>query len=344
MDQITETKLKSFWEKPEGKTGLFGMAALIGGGLLLLYKLLPWMITLATNTLHLMLLLGAIGGILFLITNPQVRNLAWVTFQLVMRKITSFIIKIDPLEILKMKVREMEDNLERVATSLGELKQVLARLKRKIDQNQATLQESIERASYAKQKGEADQIYLLTRKAGRMEKSTMTLQALFLKIETMHKVLSKIHKNSAVIIADTKDEIEVTEQEYLAVRAAHGAMKSAMSIISGDKDKRAIYEEAYEVLSNDIANKSGEIEQMIEMSESLMKNIDLDQGMMQEKGLKMIDEWEKKADSWLVSTATKNDAISKVSGQPIQYKNNVSPLLEEVVENTNNQFGNLFKN
>jgi uncharacterized protein YgbK (DUF1537 family) len=174
-----------------------------------------------------------------------------------------------------------------------------------------------------------------------MEKSNMTLQVLYSKIETMHRVLSKIHKNSAVIIADTKDEIEVTEQEYLAVKAAHGAMKSAMSIISGDKDKRAIYEEAYEILTNDITSKSSELETMLEMSESLMKNIDLDQGMLQERGIQMIEEWEKKADSWLVSTTKKSDAVSKVSTQPIAHKS--SSEIENAVDNTNN-FNILFKN
>lgn len=342
MDQLIQTKLKSFWEKPEGKTGIIGLAALISGGLIGLINMLPWFIMVATNTLHLIYLLSAIGAILFLITNRQVRTFAWITFQLIMKKLTSFVIKIDPLEILKLKVREMEENLEKVASSLGELKQVLARLGRKINQNQATLKESIEKASYAKQHGETDQIYLLTRKAGRMEKSNMTLQALFTKIETMHRVLTKIHKNSAVIITDTKDEIDVTREEYLAIKAAHGAMKSAMSIISGDKDKRAIYEEAYEVLSNDIANKSGELEQMLEMSDSLMKNIDLDQGMLQERGIKMIEEWEKKADSWLISTTKKSDAVSKVSSQPITHRP-LSADVEQVIENTNSQFSNLFK-
>lgn len=339
---MSEVKLKSFWEKPEGKTGILALAAILGAGLIGFSKILPWLIALATNTLHLIFLLSAIGIILFLFTNPQVRTLVSVAFQLLMRKITSFIIKIDPLEILKMKVREMEDNLERISTSLGELQGVLAKLSRKINQNVTILKESVEKASYAKKHGEADQIYLLTRKAGRMEKSNMTLQALHTKIETMHRVLSKIYKNSAVIVADTKDEIEVTEEEYKAVKIAHGAMKSAMSIINGDKDKRAIYEEAYEVLSTDIANKSGELQQMLDMSESLMKNIDLEQGMLQEQGLKMIEEWEKKADSWLVNTSQKSDAVSKVSSQPVIHKN-LSPEIESVVENTNNNFSNLFK-
>ena len=335
-----EVKLKSFWEKPEGKTGMIVAAALIGGGIIGFSKILPWLIALASNTLTLIFLLGAIGAVLFLITNPQVRAIFSISFKLAMRKATSLLIKIDPLEILKMKIREMEDNLEKVGTCLGSLKESLARLGRKIAQNDSVLKDSMAKASYAKKTGASDQIFLNTRKAGRMDKSNMTLKELYTKIETMHRVLTKIFNNSRVIIEDTKDEVSVTEEEYKAVRAAHSAMQSAMSIINGDKDKRAIYEEAYEQLSDDIANKSGELQHMLEMSDSLMKNIDLEQGSMQEQGLKMLEEWEKNADSWLNNTASKSDAVSKVNGT--QARAPLSAAVEEVVENTNSNFGNLF--
>ena len=337
MDEITQAKFKSFWEKPEGKTGMLAIAGL---GALGFIKLLPWMLVVAANTLHLMFLLGAIGAILFLCTNSQVRAIASVSFQLLMRKITGFIVKIDPLEILKMKVREMEDNLERMGESIGKLKEVIIRLGRKITQNKQTLETSMQKATYAKTHGETDQIYLQTRKAGRMQRSNMTLQALYDKMDGMHRVLTKIQKNSAVIIADTKDEIDVTTEEYLATRAAHGAMKSAMSIINGNRDKRAIYELAYEEITNDIVSKSADLEQMLDMSDSLMKNIDLDNGMMQEQGLAMIDEWEKKADNWLVNTTKKNDAISKATDLTM-HKQTVEV---EASGASGNQFSGLFSN
>jgi hypothetical protein len=336
MDEVTQAKFKSFWEKPEGKTGMLVIAGL---GFFAFVKLLPWMLVMAANTLHLLIMLGAIAGILFLLTNPQVKAIVSVSFQLLMRKITGLIVKIDPLEILKMKVREMEDNLERMGESIGKLKEVIIRLGRKIAQNKQTLEASMQKATYAKSHGEADQIYLQTRKAGRMQKSNMTLQALYDKMDGMHRVLTKIQKNSAVIIADTKDEIEVTTEEYLATRAAHGAMKSAMSIINGNRDKRAIYELAYEEITNDIVAKSADLEQMLDMSDSLMKNIDLEQGMMQEQGLAMIDEWEKKADSWLISSTGKNDAISKASGQSIQHRQQIET---EPAASSDNSFSNLF--
>jgi hypothetical protein len=176
----------------------------------------------------------------------------------------------------------------------------------------------MKQAAYAQQKGAQDQIYLKTRQAGRLQKSNMTLKELYTKVETMHRVLTKIYNNSKVVIEDTESEIEITAKEWETVKAATSAMKSAMNLINGNKDRRAIYEEAYEVLSDDIANKSGELEQMLEMSESFMSNIDLQNGMLQGDGLKMLEEWEKKADSWLTNSSAKNDAVTKVTGTPVR--------------------------
>jgi len=331
MNSELKGKIKSFWARPEGKVGMIAAAILAFAGFIGFIHLLPFLVTTAVQ----LLFLGGVGAFLFLLTRPTTH----VLFQIVCRKITSAVIKIDPLEILKMKVRDMESNLEKMSESLTSLKQSLTRLARKIQQNLADLQANMEKASYAKKQGESEAMYLASRKAGRREKSNMTLKELYEKIERMHNVLTKIYKNSAIVIEDTKDEIDVTEEEYKAVKAANSAMKSAMSAINGNKDRRAIYEEAYEVLAEDIANKSGELTQMMEMSDSLMKNIDLDQGMMEERGMKMIEEWEKKADAWLQNSTTKSDAITKVSGQAS--KKPLSAQVEEVVDNTN-QFSNLF--
>jgi len=339
MDEVTQAKFKSFWEKPEGKTGMLVLAAIIGGGLIGFTKILPWLITVASNTLHLMFLLGAIGVILFLITNPQVRTLVKVAFQLAMKKITGLIVQVDPIAILGLKVKEMEENLEKVGESLTKLKQTKASLEREINQNAGTIENSMKLAAQAQKTGAADQIYLKTRQAGRLNKSNLTLKQLFTKIETMHRILTKIHNNSAVVIADTKDEIHVSAKEWESVKAATSAMKSAMNLLNGNPDTRAIYEAAYETLADDIANKSGELEQMLEMSESFMSNIDLQNGVFQEDGLKMLDAWEKKADGWLINSAMKNDAVAKATGTPVKA---FTPELEDVISTTNSGFNNLF--
>lgn len=66
-----------------------------------------------------------------------------------------------------------------------------------------------------------------------------------------------MYSNSEILIEDTTDQVKVKEQERKAIRASHSAMRSAMSIIKGDADKRAMFDQAMEVIADDVANKVG---------------------------------------------------------------------------------------
>lgn len=71
---LPEGSSLSNWEKPGGKTGMVVLGLLGAGGLMLFYKALPFLITLASNTLYFGLLLGLIAGIIYLLCDPQVQE------------------------------------------------------------------------------------------------------------------------------------------------------------------------------------------------------------------------------------------------------------------------------
>ena len=69
-------------------------------------------------------------------------------------------------------------------------------------------------------------------------------------------------------------------------------MKSAMNIISGDKDKRVVFDMALEAIADDVANKVGEMERFMDVSENFMQSVDLQNGIFEEEGLRMLEKWE----------------------------------------------------
>ncbi|MBK8082322.1 MAG: hypothetical protein IPK25_19845 [Saprospiraceae bacterium] len=112
----------------------------------------------------------------------------------------------------------------------------------------------------------------------------------------MYRILHlKCDLKFQILIDDTKDQVKVKEQERKAIRASHSAMRSAMSIIKGDADKRAIFDQAMEHIADDVANKVGEMERFMEISSDFMSSIDLQNGVFEEQGLKMLEEYEKKS-------------------------------------------------
>jgi len=339
MDQTPEGKLKSFWERREGFTGKLVLGVAAGIGLILFASNLSGIINFVQDTIHLACLLGGIGVAAFLLTNKQVRSLVAISFQLVMRGLTTCVVKTNPLAILKIRVQEMERDLQKMADSIGRLLGVVERLKRRIMENAKIVEQSMKEASYANKVGETDDAIMNARKAGRRQRSNANLNEQLTRIETMHRILSKIYKNTSLVIEDTKDEVQVTQDEYEATKEVHSAWSSAMAIVKGNPDTRAIYEMAYDQIADQLANWNGEINQMMEMSEGLMKSIDVQNGMMTEEGLQMLEDWEKKADSWLVDSTKKSDGVTV-----LQQKVPVQKQQQAAIPVSQNQFGTLFNN
>ena len=128
-------------------------------------------------------------------------------------------------------------------------------------------------------------------------------------MEILYRVLNKMYENSEVMMEDIKDQVMVKEQERSAIRASHSAMKSAMSVISGDKDKRAMFDQALEAIADDVSAKVGEMERFMELSSNFMDSVDLQNGVFEEEGMKMLEKWEKEGPSLLLG----NDKSSIIS-------------------------------
>ncbi|MCB0637407.1 MAG: hypothetical protein KDC54_12350, partial [Lewinella sp.] len=112
--------------------------------------------------------------------------------------------------------------------------------------------------------------------------------------------------NSEILLEDTRDQVKLKEQERKAIRASHSAMKSAMSVISGDPDKRAMFDLAMEAVADDVANKVGEMERFMELSANFMQSVDLQNGVFEEEGMQMLEQWEKESTLMLLGEGKKS--------------------------------------
>ena len=138
-----ETKV-SPWEKPGGTLGMIVAGLAVGGGCILLYKLLPFLISLTTNILTLTLLVGVLAAIGFLITNKRFRKTCSMVYFLIMRKITGLIIEIDPIAIVENKVQEMKKKILEINKQMDSLNGLNKQNERKIEEKKRQLQKQID--------------------------------------------------------------------------------------------------------------------------------------------------------------------------------------------------------
>lgn len=297
---------KSFWKRPEGMTGMLFMAALILGGGYLIVANMAAIVALMQNVLYLSLMLAALGVIVYMILDPKMRNLIWYMYKSVMRSITGMFVQLDPIGILKSYVEDLEDNLKKMRKQIGLLRGQMRKIQGLMEKNDKDIENNLKLAAAARDKGKDQQMVLSSRKAARLKESNQKYQVLYNKMEVMYRILNKMHQNSEILLEDTRDQVKLKEQERKAIRASHSAMKSAMSVISGDPDKRAMFDMAMENITEDVANKVGEMERFMEMSASFMDSVDLQNGVFEEQGLKMLEEWEQKSTLMLMDGSEKS--------------------------------------
>ena len=333
-----EARKKSFWKRPEGITGtLFLLGLLIGGGYLL-YTFLPAIIALTQNILYLSLLLMALAVIVYVVLDPKMRNLVWYMYKSVMRWVTGLFVQIDPIGILKSYVEDLQDNLAKMRKQIGSIRGQMRKLENLMEKNSKDIEQNMKLAAAARDAGKEKQMLLSSRRAARLKDSNEKYRQLHRKMEVLYRILNKMHQNSEILLEDTKDQVALKEQERKAIRTSHSAMKSAMSVISGDPDKRAMFDAALEAIADDVANKVGEMERFMEMSSSFMDSVDLQQGIFEEEGLEMLEKWEKESTLMFLNEGEKPSEDTLDLDSPV-----ARPEKQERSTGKGNEYDNLFE-
>ena len=308
-------KRKPYYKRPDGIIGTVFLLLLLGAGVYGLYRVMPALIELAENALYLTLMLLVLAALLYVIFDPRMRTLVGYMYKSIMRSITSWFITIDPIGILKNYVRDLEKNLSQMSDQIGSVQGQLHKLTTLIDQNEGEVNNQLALASKAKEKEMDKQMVLASRKAARLKDSNEKYKNLKKKLEILQRVLNKMYSNSEILLEDTRDQIKVKEEERKAIRASHSAMQSAMNVIQGDSDKKVMFDEAIEVIADDVAHKVGEMERFMELSSGIMDSVDLQQGVFEDQGLKMLEQWEKESSLMFLDEA-ENPTEGKDNSEP----------------------------
>jgi hypothetical protein len=334
---------KSFWKRPEGVTGAIFLIGLILGGGVLLAAALPTLISLASQTLYLALMLVALGAIIYMVADPKMRNLISYMYKSVMRWITGIFVELDPIGILKNYVAELKDNIQKMNRQINKLRGQMHKLREIIHQNKKEIQSNLQLASKAKANNKQNVMILKSRRAGRLKESNMRLEDLYRKMEVLYRVLGKMYENSKILKEDIEDQVNIKEQERKAIHASHNAMKSAMSVISGDPDKRAMFDMAMEAITDDVSQKVGEMERFMELSSNFMESLDLQNGIFEEEGLKMLEKWEKEGASLLLGES--KDILLTQANDDEEVLDLNEPIKEPIREpGHRNQYDSFFEN
>lgn len=293
--------MKSFWSRPEGKTGIIVLVLAAGGLIYTWGTIVPWIVKMLADTLHMTYLAGILAAVLFVIFSRRTHLL----FRLLMRAITGLIINIDPIGILKDYLSQMRKRRDVMSQQISNVRGQIQYLTNIIEKNQAAASENMRLAAHAKKiaTSTADQNEQLrmalqmkakANQAGRLQKSNLSYQQLLNKLQNIYDLLSKWAVHIDFYIEDTDNEVKQAEIEYKTINTAYRAYRTALSVIKGTGDEKELYDQTMEKLAEEAGRKLGEMEDFQRLAQNFMDTIDLENGAVETDALEKLDAYEKK--------------------------------------------------
>jgi hypothetical protein len=293
--------VKSFWNRPEGTTGMIalGLIGVIG---------FFWLPTILTTLLTIFSLATATMGwavaftflstffamILYIGTHRKTRALVKAIFRSSMRAMTRIFVEIDPIGIMEGYLDTVKEKREVFRERKNELSGAVRNCKEKISANEVKANKAMEMAAEAKKQKKTSQIQVHGNIAGRLVDYNKRLHGTLGNMEMLYAALEKYSDAADSLIADLTSDISVRKDEREMMKASHSAMSSVMGILRGSGDEKEMYDMAMESVVNDYGRKLGEIEDFMSSSKDILEGIDLQQGVWTQRALDQLQTWESK--------------------------------------------------
>jgi len=310
-----ELKTKSFWERPEGTTGMVTIAAIIGGLWLtgdFFIGLFNKAITMLGQAITITVLGAILFGIVMILSNKKFQTLVSYGFKSIMRKITGAFVEIDPIGIMKSYVQDLRGKQATMEESIGKLRGQISVCEAQVNKNDAAYQTEMSRAKVAQEKDMKSAFTVASRQAGRLEKlNKQSLVPLLSQMQVHLRALLKYKEVTGTVIDDLNNEVKAREIEREMMMTSHSVMSTAKKIINGGTDQKELFDQAMEFVVNDYGMKMGEIENFIENSKGFVEGLDLQNGVYEAEAAKKLAEWENKADSILLGSTGKAQMLEQ---------------------------------
>jgi hypothetical protein len=303
MNDLTTSKIKSFWERPEGFAGM----AAIGIGCLAVYFI--GLAILPSINLWLALAIGAVGKTIVLAgvcavaalllaigLNERFQLFVSFMFKSAMRKLAG----VDPIGVMKGYIETLIEKKSKFDKNKGELRGQIRGCDQQINANRAEISRATQLAQAAKAAGNQGQLTVHGRNMSRLEELNNRMQSTRDKMQMLYDFLGKYSEATDLVIQDMTNDVRAREQERKYSTTANSAMRSAMGILRGEGVGKSMYDDAMEYALEDYANKMGEIDDFMDSTQSIMDGIDLQNGVWQQSAIDKLSQFESKTTSLLL--------------------------------------------
>ena len=281
------------WQKPEKAAAWAFVALLAGMGVYYWGQILPYLIDIVFDTVKLGIGLGVLFVLFLLATNKRIQAGLWYLGQRIFRTAAGLFVNTDPIGIMEDYIRNTEKEARNMEEEVGHIEGANELVKRKVDANRTQMQEYLALADSALRQGEKDSADNYASRAAQLEDYNRRLQPMATTTANVSLVMRQILKAALRQIDNSKFKVSLLKDEYELVKRTSSGMRAAMNILRGDPDKKYFFDLATDRVAQDMAQQLGQIKQAMRYSQEFVKEMDIQNGVMSEKGQRLLDKYKK---------------------------------------------------
>ncbi|MBC7449170.1 MAG: PspA/IM30 family protein [Hymenobacteraceae bacterium] len=281
------------WQKPE-KVAAWAFVALFAGlGVYYWGQIVPYLVDIVFDTVKLGVGLGLLFVLFLLATNKRIQAGLWYVGQRIFRTAAGLFVNTNPIGIMEDYIRNTEKEARNMEGEVGHIEGASELVKRKLDANRAQMQEYLSLADSALRQGEKDSADSYASRAAQLEDYNRRLAPMATTTANVSLVMRQILKAALRQIDNSKFKVNLLKDEYELVKRTSSGMRAAMNILRGDPDKKYFFDLATDRVAQDMAQQLGQIKQAMRYSQEFVKEMDIQNGVMSEKGQRLLDKYQK---------------------------------------------------
>ena len=280
------------WQQPEKTAGRILLLGLVGGGIYFWGEILPFLLDIVTNTVKLGFSLGALFVLFILTTNKRIHAGLWYAGQRILRTAAGLFVNTDPIGVMEDYIRNTEKEARQMETEVGHIEGANELVKAKIKANNDQVKEYLALADSATRQNEKDAAESYASRAAQLAEYNQRLEPMRTTTANVTVVMRQILKAALRQIDSSKFKVTLLKDEYELVKRTSSGMRAAMNILRGDPDKKYLFDLATDRVAQEMAQQLGQIKQAMRYSQEFVKEMDIQNGVMSEKGQRLLEKYQ----------------------------------------------------
>ncbi len=289
--ELTPTLPK--WQQPEKVAGWVVLGGAAAAGVYYWGRIVPYLVDIVFDSVKLSIGLGLLFGLFLLVTNKRIQTGLWYAGQRILRTAAGIFVNTDPIGIMEDYIRNTEKEARQMEGEIGHIEGAHELVKRKLAANSTQMQEYLALADSATRQGEKDAAESYASRAAQILDYNQRLQPMATTTANVSVVMRQILKAALRQIDGSKFKVGLLKDEYELVKRTSSGMRAAMNILRGDPDKKYFFDLATDRVAQDMAQQLGQIKQAMRYSQEFVKEMDIQNGVMSEKGQRLLDRYQK---------------------------------------------------